>query len=167
MLNTDELSEILDKLYEMITLANRNDTLDALLSKWGLTELSTRKSSYKTKHDGKIVVIGGSEVNKDILLGIVKNLGLDKDRFEFCLDYNSTKTYKYSKLHFNPDYRLVLFGPVPHSSIGKNDSSSVIAEMQTHEGYPKVEILGVNKSMRISKTNFKIALKKYIDEGFI
>ena len=167
MLNTDEVSEILDKLYEMITLANRNDTLDALLSKWGLTELSKRKSSYETKHDGKIVVIGGSEVNKDILLGIDKNLGLDKNRFEFCLDYNSTKTYKYSKLHFNPDYRLVLFGPVPHSSTGKNDSSSVIAEMQTHEGYPKVVVLASNGAMKITKTNFRSTLKEYIEEGFI
>lgn len=115
----------------------------------------------------KIVVIGASEVKENVLSGIVKTLGLEKDRFEFCLDYDKVKTYQYNKLRYNPDYRLVLFGPVPHSSTGKNDNSSVIAEMQNHEGYPRVEVLSGNNAVKITKSNFRKTLSQLVAEQYI
>ena len=75
-----------------------------------------------------------SDLNNHLEFGL--SIPIDKSRFEFCLDYDKAKTFQYSKLRYNPNYRVVIFGPVPHSSTGKNDSSSVIAEMKNHEGYP-------------------------------
>lgn len=141
--------------------------MEELLSKWGLRELLPQTSAYETAKDGKIVIVGASEVKENILHGIIKDLGLDKNRFEFCLDYGRTKTFQYKKLRYNPDYRVVIFGAVPHSSTGKNDSSSVITEMKNQEGYPRVEVLRGNNSVKITKSNFKQVLTELIKEKYI
>ena len=82
--------------------------------------------------------------------GIIKSCELNQERFE---------------LQCNPNYRLVIFGAVPHSSTGK--SSSVIDEMKSHEGYPRVEVLSSNSEVTITKSYFKELLNRSIDEDFI
>lgn len=167
MLNYEELEEIIEEITAKITLANRTGELESLLKSWGLENHLSNQSSYETDRDGKIVVVGASEVKENILSGIIKSFGLDKNRFEFCLDYNKTKTYPYKKLRYNPDYRVIIFGAVPHSSTGKNDSSSVIAEMKNHEGYPRVEVLSGNNEVKITKSNFKEAVHRLMYENYI
>ena len=167
MLNYEELEEVIEKITAKVTLANRSGELEELLISWGFGELISKTSTYETDRDGKIVVIGASEVKENVLNGIIKSLGLDKGRFEFCLDYDKAKTFQYSKLRYNPNYRVVMFGPVPHSSTGKNDSSSVIAEMKNREGYPRVEVLSGNNAVKITKSNFKDTLNKLVAENYI
>ena len=167
LLGYEESDEIIEKVTAKITLANRSGELEELLRSWGFTDLLSPSSAYETDKNGKIVVIGASEVKENIILGIIKSFGLDKNRFEFCLDYERAKTFPYKKLQYNPDYRVVIFGPVPHSSTGKNDSSSVIAEMKNHEGYPRVEVLSGNSSVKITKSNFREVLDKLTREKYI
>lgn len=167
MLDYEQLEEVIEKVTAKITLANRSGELEQLLVEWGLSDCVSKTSAYKTEKDGKIVVIGASEVKENVLCGIIKNFGIDKNRFEFCLDYDKAKTYQYNKLRYNPNYRVVIFGPVPHSSIGKCDSSSVIAEMKNHEGYPRVEVLSGNNAVKITKSNFKDTLNRLIKENYI
>ena len=167
MLNSYELEEIIDSITQKIILANRTGTLENLLQQWGFDNLLKNDSVYETNKDGKIVVIGQTEVKINVLEGIIKSLHLDKNRFEFCLDYNDSKTFNYKKMQYSPNYRVVLFGPVPHSSVGKGDSSSVIAEMKNREGYPKVVALSDGNELKITKTNFKIALENLIKENYI
>ena len=167
LLGYEELDEIIEKVTAKITLANRSGELEELLRSWGFADLLSPSSAYETDKNGKIVVIGASEVKENIILGIIKSFGLDKNRFEFCLDYEKAKTFPYKKLKYNPDYRVVIFGPVPHSSTGKNDSSSVIAEMKNHEGYPRVEVLSGNSSVKITKSNFREVLDKLTREKYI
>lgn len=167
LLGYEELDEIIEKITAKITLANRSGELEELLRSWGFADLLSPSSAYETDKNGKIVVIGASEVKENIILGIIKSFGLDKNRFEFCLDYEKAKTFPYKKLKYNPDYRVVIFGPVPHSSTGKNDSSSVIAEMKNHEGYPRVEVLSGNSSVKITKSNFREVLDKLTCEKYI
>ena len=167
MLGYEELDEIIEKVTAKITLANRSGELEELLRSWGFADLLSPSSAYETDKNGKIVVIGASEVKENIILGIIKSFGLDKNRFEFCLDYEKAKTFPYWKLRYNPDYRVVIFGPVPHSSTGKNDSSSVIAEMKNHEGYPRAEVLSGNSSVKITKSNFREVLDKLTREKYI
>lgn len=167
MLNYEELDEIIEEVTSRITLANRTGSLEILLKQWGLEKFLPSSSIYETDKNGKIVVIGASEVKENILNGIIKSCGLNQERFEFCLDYTKAKTYAYKKLQYNPNYRLVIFGAVPHSSTGKYESSSVIAEMKSHEGYPRVEVLSSNSEVKITKSNFKELLNRLIDEDFI
>ncbi len=164
MLDSEKLEELIDTVTEKITLANRTGELNALLNSWGLQELIENEplrsdSFYDTYKNGKIVILGSSQVKEHDLLGIVKSLGLDKDRFEFCLDYKQIVSYPFSKLQYNPNYRLVIVGAMPHSTAGKGDSSSAIADMEKGNGYPKVVRLGSNE-LKISKSNFKKALQE-------
>ena len=55
--------------------------------------LSYRKSMYNKQ--GKIVVIGQSETKINKLLAVAKELGFDKNRFEFYLDYNEGSVAKF------------------------------------------------------------------------
>ena len=171
MLNSERLEEPIDTITEKIILANRMDELDNLLDSWGLHNLIENEplssdTFYDTYRKGKIVVLGSSQVKEHDLLGIVKSLGLDKDRFEFCLDYKQIVSYPFSKLQYNPDYRLVIVGAMPHSTAGKGDSSSAIADMEKGNGYPKVIRLGSNE-LKISKSNFKKALQEQQSINYI
>lgn len=85
MLGWDELEDILDAITAKVVLANRTETLKELLQSWGLADLLQSDSSYATDPKGKIVVIGGTEIKEAVLTGVIKSLGLDKNRFEFCL----------------------------------------------------------------------------------
>lgn len=167
MLNSYELEEVIDVITQKIILANRLGTLKNLLQQWGFDNLLNSDSVYETNKDGKIVVIGQTEVKLNILEGIIKSLHLDKNRFEFCLDYNDSKTFNYKKLQYAPNYRVVMVGPIPHSSVGKNNSSSVIAEMKNKEGYPRVEILNDSNELKITKSSFRSTLEKLIKENYI
>ena len=171
MLNTERLEEVVDAITEKLYLANRTGELESLLSDWGLSSLiksdAPRSNDfYDTHKKGTIVVIGDSQVKEHDLLGIVKKLGLDKDRFEFCLDHDKIKTYQFSKMQYNPNYRLVIVGPMPHSTTGKGDSRSIISELENGIGYPKVIRLGSNE-LKITKTNFKHALQEQQNANYI
>lgn len=171
MFDSDRLEEIIDTIVEKITLANRTGQLEEMLKQWGLEDLIDKKQQssndfYDTYKDGKIVVLGGSQVKEKVLLGIIKELGLDKDRFEFCLDYDSIVRYQFSKLQYDPKYRLVIVGSMPHSTAGKGDSSSAISEMEKGNGYPKVVRLGTNE-LKITKTGFTKALQEQMAANYI
>lgn len=171
MVDSEKLEEIIDAITAKIALANRMNELDGLLESWGLQELIGNNSVssddfYDTYKDGTIVVIGTSQVKEHDLLGIAKSLGLSKDRFEFCLDYDEIVKFNFKKMQHKPNYRLVIVGPMPHSTAGKGDSSSAIAEMETRDGYPKVVRLGSNE-LKITKTSFKKTLHEQIVADYI
>lgn len=101
-------------------------------------------------------MIGRSDVKAEVLLSIAKSLGLSKDRFELYLDYEDGKTFDFEKAHWKPQYALIMVGPMPHSGASKGDSGSVIAKIESTEGYPPVVRLGANglkSQRRISGTS--------------
>ena len=167
MLDIEEIDELLDKIKDIVLEANRRRDLEQLLEKIGLQEYAQSPNQYDSYKNGKIVVIGESEIKPNVLLAVAKELGINKERFELCLDYESAQKYQYKKLQYCPSYRVVMFGPVPHSSKGKLDSSSTITEMESNDGYPRVVRLTSNNSMKITKTNFKEAVSKLLAENYI
>ncbi len=162
----EEIEEILDEIQKRVTFANRTDELDSLLKDWGLTEFISNEEDDRYK-SGKIVVIAGSEVEERILVAICKNCGIGKERLEFCLDYDKAQTYNYKKLRYNSAYSVVLFGAVPHSATGKGDSGSVVAELESQSGYPPIKRLMAGSELKITKSNFKNAIKELLDSNII
>lgn len=69
-------------------------------------------------------------------------------------------------MQYNPNYRLVIVGPMPHSTTGKGESRSTISELENGNGYPKVIRLGSNE-LKITKTNFKQALQEQQNADYI
>lgn len=170
-----ELSELEDELLERIpkditailSKLNRSGQLEEFLELLSMTDLLNSEDKVYRYKDGKIVVVGGTEVKEEVLLSVAKKLGLDKSRFEFCLEYEQIQKYDFKKMQYAPQYRVILFGPTPHSGKGKGDSGSIISELETSKAYPRVVRLNSGSALKITKSNFKEALLQLIEENFI
>lgn len=167
-LERDVMEELEDKMLRILTKANAMGNLEELLHVLGLDHLiHTENIELETYKNGKIVVIAGSEVKERDFLAIAKSLGIDKSRFEFCLDYDAAKKFNYKKLQYAPNYRVILFGAVPHSTTGKGLSGSVVAELEKRDEYPRVERLLNGNELKATKSNFRDKLKQLIAEDYI
>lgn len=160
-LDVRELEILQDEVWHRLTVANLNGSLEKILRKIGWTDLLGENDINPPYPDGKIVVIGESEVKVQILIAIAEQFGISRDRLEFCLDYDKAKTYNYDKLYFEPKYRAVLFGPLPHSTSGKEDFSSVITKMENTVGYPQIIRISESDSghLKITKSSFRKAIE--------
>lgn len=174
-LTVEELSELEDKVMEeiphKITTAlirlNRNGGLEEFLTILDMKDLLEEQQEFYSYKEGKIAVIGGTEIKEGVFLGIAKKLGIDKSRFEFCLHYKQIQKYNFKKMQYALQYRVILFGPLPHSGYGKVGSGSILAEVEKSSAYPRVERLVSGNELKITKSNFRDKLKKLIDEDYI
>lgn len=165
----DRIREVLDeRLLEILYLLNRKGELEDFLAMLGIANVLKVESSYQVHKTGTIVVIGQSQVKPDVLLGIAKELGIDKSRFELHLEYEDAKTFEFEKMHWCPNYSAVLCGPMPHSTKDKGDYGSVISNMEHEDGYPPVKrLISSNGELKITKSTFRTALKELKDAGDI
>lgn len=170
MLNVEELCELEDtirkELDNHLTAAlaklNRTGGLEDFLDLLGMGHLLERETGYQVFKTGKIIVIGQSDVRKEDLLAIAKKLGLDRNRFEFHLGYEDAKNYDFNKTRWQASYSLIMVGPMPHSGSVKGDSGSIIASLESQEGYPPVVRLGSN-GLKITKSDFRTKLEEAIE----
>ena len=63
-----------------------------------MEDLLEREQEFYSYKEGKIVVVGGTDVKEEVLLSIAKNLGIDKNRFEFCLDYKQIQKFDFRRI---------------------------------------------------------------------
>ena len=167
-----ELTELLakelsaGKLEELVASYNRGGKLEEFLSWLGLENLLNGSLIYNPRAHGKIVVIGQTSTQIKNLIGVAKEMGFSKDRFEFVADYNEAKTFKFNKLINQDKYALILVGPMPHSTSCKGDFSSIISCMEQTDGYPPVLRLG-GPDLKITKTGFRECLEKSIESNLV
>lgn len=160
--------ELEEKQTEILIRLNREHKLNELFKLLGLESLLSPQPLYRfeSMKDGKIIVFGDSQTSEKILLGIAKNLGIDKNKIEFYLNYQDITNYDFRKLQWSMTYSLIMFGPVPHSCVGKGNNSSIINAIETSEAYPPVIRLGTGE-LKITKSSFKTQLSKAINDGII
>lgn len=174
MLDTEELYElennIKEELDEYLTAAlskmNRTGQLEEFLQMLGMEHLIQQETRYGVYKNGKIVVIGQSDVKPEALFAIAKQFGLDKKRFELHLGYEDAKTFNFRNLRWQPTYSLLMVGPMPHSGISKGSHSSIISALEAEEGYPPIVRLGSN-GLKITKSDFKAKLAELIEKKII
>lgn len=167
ILEIEELDELLEEIQIRVLNANRQGTLEELLERLGCSDLVEPVADFVSYRDGKIVVIGESDVKERVLTGVATSLGINKERMEFCLGFEEAERYNYTKLQYAPKYRVILFSAGPHSTPGKGKSSSAIVEMENNTNiYPRVERLYSN-GLKTTKSNFRIILEKLIKEQYI
>jgi hypothetical protein len=147
-----------DELLPALTFANRTGELGKLLRLLCMGDLIGDDGSTRVVPT-KIVVIGESVVNEGKLRSIAKKHGISVKDIEFALGYERAKCYPFSKLRGTLTYRAVLVGPMPHSTSGKRDASSAIAEMENHpETYPPVIRMHDANGLKITNNSFAQAL---------
>ena len=162
-MNNIDLVELSEKIYQKVirevTEANQNNQIEELIKKYGLED--EIEYSYYDMNKSKILVIGGSMVNKDDLIMTAKKYGIRKEKFEFELDYTRLNNYNFGKLQNSMIYSDVLVGPMPHSVEGIEEYSSFLAMAEANpKEFPKIIRLEASNELKITKESFKNGLLK-------
>ncbi len=163
----DSLKKVFDdELLQIISMLNRKNQLEEFLKMIGHQDLIPGKQIFQATKQGTIIVVGASDVKQNHLEGVVKEVGLDKNRFEFYLEYEDGIDRKVKSWQYNFNISAILVGPMPHSGEAKGDYGSVISALEQEDGYPPVFRLG-NNGLNISKSNFKEKLLDLLDTNII
>ncbi len=167
-----ELGELVQEVQEHIMInmfkANQSDILHSYLVDIGCEKFLSVQNPIKINNkDGKILVLGQSDVKVKQLVGIAKKLGFPESRFDFHLDYLDAEKLNVFKFQYNRNYCAILVGPVPHKVHDIGDYNSMIEMMENEPGYPPVKRLLNGQNLKISKTNFQEALIVLLEDGKI
>lgn len=149
------VSERIDEvLLPALTRANRTDELESLLTLLGLGELVGDDGCAELRPT-RVLVIGATEVKEPKLRSIARKNGEDPSLFDFELGYSGLKHFNFDQLRHGSKYRAVMVGPMPHSTPGKRDASSAIAEMRGRpDVYPPVIELYDSTGLKITNNSF-------------
>lgn len=167
MLEIEELLEIeeiiSEKLEQILIKLNRTDKLGEFLELIGMSELLGTSESYSVNSSGIILVIGKCEVKEEKLAAVAKKLGINKDRFEFYLDYEDAKSFNFKKTQWSDKYSVILVGQMPHIGASAEGYNSIISALECQTGYPPVVRVGMDE-LKITKSSFKSTLEELIQE---
>lgn len=162
------LSDAIKYITDELTNAFKCNQLQSVLKKYHYPVIEKTVEPYfdASLPNGKILVLGSSSCSVRHLEATFKALGL-ADRLEYCLEYNALKKYEFERLRNNHHYRLIIVGPMPHSTQGTDNYSSVITRMESSDEFPKVVRAMNNGELKITKSNMKAILTKEKSSGFI
>jgi hypothetical protein len=166
----DILVEASNRLHTEIKTASKRGNLEFYLKSIGMEDIISKfekKTIFEPFPNGKIIIFGDSQISEAEIYGVLKTCKIPKDKVELHLGYSDSKSYRFRNLQYNPNYRLVLFGPIPHSVESKEDSSSVIANLESTEGYPKVIRLTDGHQLKITKSGLKNVIEEQIRIGYL
>lgn len=173
-LTKDDLLDIMTnasyRLHSEIRHSFNDGTLNQYLERIGMEDLipkDEQQSLFESFPYGKVVIVGATKLKPRIIYGILKEFGISKEQVELQLGYEEAKTMTFDKYRYKPEYRLLLFGPVPHSGTAKGKSSSIITELEGRDGYPKIIRLTDDHQLKITKTNLKKAIRQELEAGYL
>lgn len=166
----DIITEASYRLHSEIRRAFKSGKLKGYLESIGMQDLFPKEKEvplFNTNPDGKVLIFGDAHIKEREIYGSLKEFGLQKERLELHLGYEEATKFPFRKLQYNPNYRLILFGPVPHSGDGKEDASSIITNLEQTDGYPKVIRLTDGHGLKFTKTSLKRAIEQEIHSGYL
>ncbi|MCJ7603916.1 MAG: MGMT family protein [Desulfobulbaceae bacterium] len=104
-----------------------------------------------------ILIIGASQIGKQVIRDIAQECGVDKNDLEFKLDY-IRNTFDINRLQNNSTYRCVFVGPNAHKMTGLDGYNNLIARLREDEGFPPYfELRTMAGELRITKESVKKA----------
>ncbi len=157
-------SHLQENLRSVLINLNRLGKLSVFLEMIEAPHLLKSGPNYETHPNGRIIVVGQTQVNENDLKKAAKWLRINPERFDFYLKYDRIPDL--SHIRYHAGYAAILAGPVPHSIEGKGNYSSAITAWEHDSGYPPVIRMGQNK-LKITKSTFQRALQKLLDNGVI
>ena len=166
MLSADELSELIDKIYDKliaeITLANRTSKyeLDKVLEKYDIYSEREETNPYIDLRNAKVLIVGNLNFKEKDVPGLCKSINFDYNRIDF-IPYEEATNYNYENLRYSNKYSDVIFGSVPHKGTGIGNSSSIITFLEKNKSeFPNVIRANLSNELGLSKTSLKNALMK-------
>lgn len=182
MLNNEQFEYIVSKIKELVSIADRTGELPELLRRLNIRLPEENKTEckvsdeYLSNPNGKVLIIGNYACKVNHLIGMIKELcGIDQreiiSRFEFVNGYEELKRFNFNRLN-KLDYAAILGGPIPHSTKGKGEDSSIIVNLEKNEtgNYPPFYRLipkSLEQNLKITKDNVREVLSKLIEEKIL
>ena len=163
MLSTIDLAKIKSKVFAKIDseieLANKENTIDEFLKKYGI--VMELEQPYFDSKRAKILVLGALAGNVDDYKTQLGKLGLNKNNVEFINDYDELKRFNAQTLEYSTEYSDIIYGPNPHKQVNIGDNASLLTLLQRNpEKYPRVVEVVANGKLKISINSFKEAVLK-------
>lgn len=163
MLSTINLAKIKSKVFAKIDseieLANKENTIDEFLKKYGI--VMELEQPYFDSKRAKILVLGALAGNIDDYKTQLGKLGLNKNNVEFINDYDELKRFNAQILEYSTEYSDIIYGPNPHKQVNIGDNASLLTLLQRNpEKYPRVIEAVANGKLKISINSFKEAVLK-------
>lgn len=145
---------------------NRTGDLPRFLEIINREDLNPRPSGLFFNNQGKILIIGDSELSAMDIAKTCERCGISRDRLELQLEYKDN--YNFSHTQYSQKYSLILVGPLPHMAKGVDGASSIIAKIMTGDGYPPViKVTDANGNLHISKNSLVNALNAAKEHSYI
>ena len=146
-------SKIIAKINKEIDIAFKNETLDEIFNKYGVSILD-EESIITVNRRMKILVLGELAGRvKDYQIA-AKRKGIELDNIEF-IDYSSAKQFNASRLRFSNEYSDIIYGPTPHKLEGMGDASSLLnLILKNPNEFPKLIKAEANRKLKISISGF-------------
>jgi len=160
-------SEASSIITRKIIQATDERMLRIILNEYNLIDLLPEEENTFTYPNGNVLIFGDSNIRENVIYQMFGEIAIDKSRVKLYLGYDEYKNFDFKRLSYRPENRLILFGPIPHSTRGKGDYSSVINMMENEEGYPKVVRLTANKRLKITRSNLEEAIHEEVKIGFL
>ena len=166
----DLVAAVNTEIFQHLQRAWKDQTIASYLNSIGLGHLTPQEAATYWEDsckDGKIIILGAPTIKEREIMATLKSEHIAKNRIEIHLGYEELKNFDFKKLRYNNKYRLILVGAMPHSTSGKGDFSSAIANMEQTDGYPKLIRLCSNEQLKITKTNLRQAIHNEIESGYL
>lgn len=169
MASNNQLENLIEKVQAFVAseifIRNENGTLDGFLQSIGFNGGSLE--NRLNKKEQKILIVGDTQINENVIVGIFKKLGVSKNRIELISDYDKITNHNFDKYSYNDKYAVIMFGPIPHSVTNKEEHSSIITKMENEDGYPPVYRLNANRKLKITNSNLRVAIEELIETGIL
>lgn len=156
-LSQGQISDIFIELEKQAREANARGAIFDFLQAHNIPFDEIDECNYN-KSSVRLLIAGQSDVKKEHIFGILKKLGIDKNRVDMILDYDELKRFKWNDIQYSSKYSDVVFGACPHSVIGKGDYSSVISKMESEDGWPNSIRASANEALKFSQNSLYNAL---------
>ncbi len=158
-LTQSQISNIFIEFEKQAREANAKGTIFEFLKAHNIPFDDIDECNYN-KSTIRLLIAGQSDVKREHIFGILKKLGIDKNRVDMILDYDDLKKVKWNDIQYSSKYSDVVFGACPHSVIGKGDYSSVISRMEREEGWPNPVRASANEALKFSQNSLLNALRE-------
>ncbi len=112
--------------------------------------------------NGRILVLGATELDINTMSGIAKDYGFDKKDFDYEIDYKKIVNYAG---RVSGSYKAIILGAMPHKVAGLGDWSSFVTKcMNDNPGQIMADARNLAGELKVTKQSFRSALMKVCQE---
>lgn len=111
-----------------------------------------------------LLVLGASRITTQVMQGIAKDFGVDKDQLRFEIEFGKLTNFNLEDLRYSTQCAGILLGAIPHKMRNVGSESSAVALLRDGEGFPPSVAMYAGTELKTTKTSFRKALEELHDQ---